>query len=240
MGIRRSGECDVGDVDGADVHVYGENRQISATVNGVAATYAYDGEGHRVYRSVGGVGTYYAYDAMGNLVVEYGPPTGDSGTVYLTADTVGSTRLVTDAGGAPKLCYDYMPFGSELGAGINTRPSNCFVSDAFNTKFTGMERDSESGLDNMIARYFSSAQGRFMGADGPFNIRARVIRRAGICLPMGGIIRCAMWTRPGSSSLPANRMELTTRTTTRRTACSYLSISPFSCSICLGERSVML
>jgi RHS repeat-associated protein len=122
-----------------------------------------------VHRSVGGVGTYYAYDAMGNLVAEYGTPTGDSGTFYLTADMVGSMRLVTDAGGAPKLCYDYMPFGTELCAGINARPSNCFVSDTFNTKFTGMERDSESGLDNMIARYFSSAQGRFMGADGPFN-----------------------------------------------------------------------
>jgi RHS repeat-associated protein len=33
------------------------------------------------------------------------------------------------------------------------------------TKFTGKERDSESGLDNFGARYNSSAMGRFMSPD---------------------------------------------------------------------------
>jgi RHS repeat-associated protein len=32
-------------------------------------------------------------------------------------------------------------------------------------KFTGKERDSESGLDNFEARYNSSSMGRFMSAD---------------------------------------------------------------------------
>jgi RHS repeat-associated protein len=32
-------------------------------------------------------------------------------------------------------------------------------------KFTGKERDSESGLDNFIARYNSSNMGRFMSPD---------------------------------------------------------------------------
>jgi RHS repeat-associated protein len=32
-------------------------------------------------------------------------------------------------------------------------------------KFTGKERDSESGLDNFGARYDSSSMGRFMSAD---------------------------------------------------------------------------
>jgi RHS repeat-associated protein len=36
-------------------------------------------------------------------------------------------------------------------------------------KFTGKERDGESGLDNFIARYNSSSLGRFMSPD-PFNI----------------------------------------------------------------------
>src|SRR6266446_3228107 len=34
-------------------------------------------------------------------------------------------------------------------------------------KFTGKERDSESGLDNFGARYNSSAMGRFMSPDSP-------------------------------------------------------------------------
>jgi RHS repeat-associated protein len=35
-------------------------------------------------------------------------------------------------------------------------------------KFTGKERDSESGLDNFGARYLGSSLGRFMTPDEPF------------------------------------------------------------------------
>jgi RHS repeat-associated protein len=34
-------------------------------------------------------------------------------------------------------------------------------------KFTGKERDGESGLDNFGARYFGSSLGRFMSPDPP-------------------------------------------------------------------------
>jgi RHS repeat-associated protein len=61
------------------------------------------------------------------------------------------------------------PFGQEIAAGTDGRPSNCFTSDTLDTKFTGQKRDSETGLDYFGARYFSGAQGRFGGADGPFN-----------------------------------------------------------------------
>jgi RHS repeat-associated protein len=37
------------------------------------------------------------------------------------------------------------------------------------SRFTGKERDSESGLDNFGARYFASTMGRFMSAD-PFTV----------------------------------------------------------------------
>ncbi len=36
-------------------------------------------------------------------------------------------------------------------------------------KFTGKERDTETGLDYFGARYFSGAQGRFTSPDQPFN-----------------------------------------------------------------------
>ncbi len=39
--------------------------------------------------------------------------------------------------------------------------------DALPDKFTGKERDSESGLDNFGARYDSSSMGRFMSPDSP-------------------------------------------------------------------------
>jgi RHS repeat-associated protein len=37
--------------------------------------------------------------------------------------------------------------------------------DALGYRFTGKERDSESGLDNFEARYLGSSLGRFMSPD---------------------------------------------------------------------------
>jgi hypothetical protein len=47
--------------------------------------------------------TLFVYNAAGQLVVEYvsGAPTG-GGTSYITADHLGSTRVVTDQNGAVK------------------------------------------------------------------------------------------------------------------------------------------
>ena len=49
---------------------------------------------------------------------------------------------------------DYLPFGEQI-AGDTITPY----------KFTGKQRDSESGLDNFGARYDSSQYGRFMSPD---------------------------------------------------------------------------
>jgi RHS repeat-associated protein len=65
-----------------------------------------------------------------------------------------------------------MPFGEELGSNVGQRPS-CFGSpsypagglDTASEKFTGKERDAETGLDFFNARYMSSAQGRFTSPD---------------------------------------------------------------------------
>jgi RHS repeat-associated protein len=49
---------------------------------------------------------------------------------------------------------------------------DCSVQYASLTyKFTGKERDTESGLDNFTARYFTSSMGRFMSPD-PYNAGA--------------------------------------------------------------------
>ncbi len=148
-----------------------ENRQTTATVNGVATTYKYDGEGRRVSKTWNGQTTTFVYDAFGQLAAEYGGPSGDTGTQYLTTDHLGSTRLVTDQYGAAVKCYDYLPFGEEIGNGTAGRGS-CFGSGSYpvaggatNREFTSKERDSETGLDFFDARYFSSAQGRFTSPD---------------------------------------------------------------------------
>jgi RHS repeat-associated protein len=143
-----------------------ENRLKTSTHNGITTTYTYDGEGRRVAKQVGGgTPTVYLYDAMGQLAAEYGSsPDTQCTTCFLTADHLGSTRMVTDGTGAVKALHDYLPFGEEIPAGVGNR-SSLYGTDLPRQKFTGKERDSESGLDYFGARYNSSAQGRFTSPD---------------------------------------------------------------------------
>jgi RHS repeat-associated protein len=62
--------------------------------------------------------------------------------------------------------HDYLPFGEELYAGTGGRTTTQgYTGDSVRQKFTSQERDNETGLDYMHARYFASAQGRFSSAD---------------------------------------------------------------------------
>lgn len=149
-----------------------ENRQTSYTKSGVGTTsYSYDGEGRRVKKVTGSpaVTTVYVYDVTGRLVAEYNDsqqqPTG--GTKYLTSDHLGSTRVVTAQNQGVAARYDYLPFGEEIGAGVGSRTVQMGygASDTTRQKFTSKERDTESGLDYFLARYYSGAQGRFISAD---------------------------------------------------------------------------
>ena len=63
--------------------------------------------------------------------------------------------------------HDYLPFGEELVAPISGRSaSQGFAGgDGVRQQFTLKERDSETGLDYFLARYYSSIQGRFTSPD---------------------------------------------------------------------------
>jgi RHS repeat-associated protein len=83
---------------------------------------------------------------------------------------LGSTRLVTDATGAAKRRSDYWPFGLEINSLVAEAPYRTVelgyvVSGDPRQKFTGKERDAETGLDYFGTRYFSGAQGRFTSPD---------------------------------------------------------------------------
>ena len=154
----------------------GENRMVSFDTLGTDGdtTYYYDGEGRRVKKAVGGSGgpeTIYVYNVAGQLVAEYATSWRPlSGTQYLTQDHLGSTRAVTGPDGAAVSRHDYLPFGEEiLGRGGRTTALK-YAADSMSgpaQKFTGKERDNESGLDYFGARYFSGAGGRFTSADAP-------------------------------------------------------------------------
>jgi RHS repeat-associated protein len=61
--------------------------------------------------------------------------------------------------------HDYLPFGEDLIAGARAPTPGYGAADGVRQKFTGYERDDETGLEFAQARYFASAQGRFTGVD---------------------------------------------------------------------------
>ncbi len=155
---------------GQPINYDAENRQVNYTPTGsTQTTYVYDGEGRRVQKIESSATSTYVYDVSGELAAEY--TTGAltvSGTQYLTTDHLGSTRMVTGGLGSPSgqtVFHDYQPFGYEILAGISGRSASYGETDNPRQKFTGKERDAETGLDYFGARYFSSAQGRFTSPD---------------------------------------------------------------------------
>ena len=92
--------------------------------------------------------------------VQWGPPLTSliGGAVhYYFSDHLGSASVVTNAAGTTiEEESDYYPWGRERVI-TDTDPNNY--------KFTSKERDTESGLDFFIARYYSSQYGRFLSPD---------------------------------------------------------------------------
>jgi RHS repeat-associated protein len=127
-----------------------------------------------VKKVTGGVTTVFVYNVAGQLIAEYddltSPPPGSGGTSYLTTDHLGSTRVVTGQNQVVKARHDYLPFGEEVAANIAGRTSGTGYSanDSTRQKFIQKERDTESGLDYFLARYYSAAIGRFTSADDIF------------------------------------------------------------------------
>jgi RHS repeat-associated protein len=172
---------DTGTAPAAAKYFYdGENRIRRVEVNqtglaGNPVEYGYDGEGRRVTRKLGGVvKTVFVYNAMGQLAAEYGETAVmPCATCYLTADHLGSTRVVWGPDGMKKF-LDYTPYGEEVTwaqrGGHAMFPQQLYPRAGWqgvSLEFTGKERDAETGLDYFGARYMSPMQGRFLSADEP-------------------------------------------------------------------------
>ena len=155
----------------------GDNRMVNFTVPGTLTNvnYRYDGEGRRVRKEeVGGGSTTYVYNVGGQLVAEYASSgTALPGIRYLTPDHLGNTRVVTQAvvsgpDGGVVSRHDYLAFGEEI-VGLGGRSSSLkYPADPMSgpaQKFTGKERDGESGLGYFKARYYAAVAGRFSSPD---------------------------------------------------------------------------
>jgi len=158
---------------GSANYAYNGDEMMKSETTGTTVTYSYDGDGRRVQKSSG---TIYWYGTDGQVLDETnlsGSLTNEyvffggkriarrdsSGNVfYYFADHLGTTSQIVEAG-QTSACYnaDFYPFGGEVSPFVNSCPQNY--------KFTGKERDSESGLDDFGARYLTSSFGRFVNPD---------------------------------------------------------------------------
>ena len=166
-----------------------ENRIITASgMSGGPYCYTYDGDGVRVAKSnanggsctgsptvdvlywraplgdaiaeTDGTGStsnsnYHEYVFFaGRRIARSDPSSGN--VYYYFADHIGSTRSVTQANGTVCFSADYYPYGEEV---------DYTTSCPQNYKFTGYERDAESGLDYAFSRHYNSRMARFMSSD---------------------------------------------------------------------------
>ena len=153
--------------------------RLESIDSGATASYSYDHLGRRILKRAPSDNTQYFYDVTGKVLWEFDPDgTGDrqkmvrayfNGRLFTsTGDAAaGSHTVYTDHFGTPRLKLhvmtaasqardDYYPFGQQV---------NTVVDAAHDRRFTGKERDAESGLDYFGARYYHSVAGRFLSVD---------------------------------------------------------------------------
>jgi len=173
--LTSSGTSDIG----GHAFAYNSSNQITAVDGGTTASYLYNGMGERTNKTtslgwtayiylngqpmsenaiISGTGTWMDYIyANGQKIARlttsiYG---GTSVANYYLDDHLGTTQVELDASGNVTWQGQFTPFGLELPDG----------STVMHYKFTGKERDAESGLDFFGARYYGSAMGRWLSPD---------------------------------------------------------------------------
>ena len=83
-------------------------------------------------------------------------------THFFAGDHLGTAQMEFSSGGYPVWQGQFGPYGDEL----DNAPSATYPQQTGNHyKFTGKERDTESGLDYFGARYYASYMGRWMSPD---------------------------------------------------------------------------
>jgi RHS repeat-associated protein len=158
--------------NGSQTYTYDVENHMTKFVGVSTNNYSYDGDGRRV-KKTGPVALYW-YGATGSVLDETGSAgaltseyiffngkrvarrDADNSVKYYFSDHLGSASAVTSSVGTITAESDYYPYGGEI---VVTS------GDTNHYKFTGKERDAESGLDYFGARHYASSLGRFMTPD---------------------------------------------------------------------------
>jgi RHS repeat-associated protein len=159
--------------NGTTGYNYDSENRMTKFVGDTTDIYLYDGDGQRVKKNASAV-TLYWFGATDNVLDETNSSgalnseyiffngqriarrDADNSVKYYFSEHLGSASVIADDHGTVKEESDYYPYGGEVVITSN---------DPNHYKFTGKERDSESGLDEFGARYYASSLGRFMIPD---------------------------------------------------------------------------
>ena len=119
-----------------------------------------NGEVHPIYNGAGGISMGSWGGGMSSVTYTVGPVSTDAmGTRFYLGDHLGTAQMELSAGGTgggwPVWSGQFDSYGQELSTDATS----------FKYKFTGQERDAESGNDYFHVRYFGSGVGRFMSPD---------------------------------------------------------------------------
>jgi len=154
--------------DGTNTYTYNARNQMTSFSDGVnLTTYGYDASGYRVTKTwsggtayfVMGAGEYYNGSWVrihvkigGKKLAEYS----DNTTYFYAHNHLGGPSVITDHTGAVAARYRYYPFCEE------------WITEGTKSdrhRFTGAERDGESGLTYHGARHYSASSGRWTTPD---------------------------------------------------------------------------
>lgn len=156
-------------IDGTTTYAYDAEGRLTSTAGWI---YTYDANGMRARKESGSNWKEYLY-FNGEVIAEKDPagwteyvfyggkriarrdPTGT--LHYYLADQLGTARMVVSPTGTIEEDSDFYPFGGER-AYVDTLSNQQY-------KFTGKERDSESGADYFGARYYLNVLGRWGSPD---------------------------------------------------------------------------
>jgi RHS repeat-associated protein len=161
--------------DGTASYTWNAEGRMASTAG---MNYTYDGDGKRAKKAAGSPSSadrLYWYgingevlaesDWGGTLVSEYiyfggtriaRRDVSGGAVYYYLPDRLGTARVMTNASGTVVEESDMYPFGQER-----------VITDNLdnNYKYTGHERDTESGLDHTLHRQLSSSLGRWLSTD---------------------------------------------------------------------------
>ena len=157
--------------DGLHTYIYDAENRLVSVDNGATAQYTYDYKNRRTVKTLGSSITRYVWDDW-QVIAEYDGSTGNLSTEYvysgnrMIARFDGGTtryylndrlseRVVLDANGALVGRLGHLPYGEAFGTS----------GEQENHRFTSYERDSETGMDYAINRYYSYSVGRFAEND---------------------------------------------------------------------------